>query len=46
MSTVDDVDALMAPVEDAGGSIIEPPFEVPDGGRISLIRIPMARRWD
>ncbi len=38
--TVGDVAALMEPIEAAGGTVIEPPFEVPDGGRISLIQDP------
>ena len=38
--TVDDVAALMEPIEAAGGTIIEPPFDVPDGGKIALIQDP------
>ncbi len=37
---VDDVDALMPTVTEGGGQIIEPPFDVPDGARIALIRDP------
>lgn len=38
--TVQDVAALMEPIEAAGGSIIQPIFEVPDGGKIALIQDP------
>jgi len=37
---VEDVDALMPTVTEGGGQIIEPPFDVPDGARIALIRDP------
>ncbi len=36
--SVDDVDALMPTVTKGGGQIIEPPFDVPGGARISLIK--------
>ena len=38
--SVDDVDALMAPVTESGGQIIQPPFDVPEGARIAVIRDP------
>ena len=38
--SVDDVDALMPTVTEQGGQIVEPPFDVPDGARIALIRDP------
>ncbi len=35
--TVDDVDATVARVEPAGGSVMAPPFDVMDAGRMALI---------
>jgi predicted enzyme related to lactoylglutathione lyase len=34
---VDDVDAALAQATSAGGTVIRPPFEVPDVGRIALV---------
>ncbi|MCY3944670.1 MAG: VOC family protein [Anaerolineaceae bacterium] len=38
--SVDDVDALLPTVTEAGGQIIQPPFDVPEGARIAVIRDP------
>ncbi len=35
---VDDVDARLAKTEAAGGAIIRPPFDVPDVGRIAIVK--------
>ena len=35
---VDDVDARVSKVAAAGGEVIRPPFDVPDVGRIALVR--------
>ena len=35
---VDDLDAALAAAEEAGGSVIRPPFEIPDTGTIALVR--------
>ncbi len=36
--TVDDVDARIAKVKDAGGEIMKEPFDVPSVGRIAIIK--------
>ena len=35
---VDDVDACVAKVEAAGGEIMRPPFDVPNVGRIAIVK--------
>lgn len=37
---VDDVDAAVGKVEAAGGTVLQPPFDVPTVGRIALIADP------
>ena len=37
---VDDMAALLTAIEAAGGQIIQPPFEVPDGSQIAVIHDP------
>jgi uncharacterized protein len=37
---VDDVDARVAKVGPAGGSLVRPPFDVPGVGRIAIVREP------
>jgi len=37
---VADADAAIAAVTAAGGSVLQPPFEIPDGGRIAVIADP------
>lgn len=37
---VDDVDAAAARVSEAGGSVLQPPFDVPSVGRIAIIADP------
>lgn len=37
---VDDVDDSVAQVQAAGGRIVRPPFDVPDVGRIAMIKDP------
>lgn len=37
---VDDVDAAAAKVEGAGGTLLQPPFDVPTVGRIAIISDP------
>ncbi len=39
--TVDDADAIAAAVSDAGGAVLQPPFEIPGGGRIAVITDPV-----
>jgi hypothetical protein len=34
---VENVDALVAKVADAGGKVLKPPFDIPDVGRIAII---------
>ena len=36
--TVDDIDARIAKVQDAGGEIIREPFDVPNVGRIAIVK--------
>ena len=36
--TVDDIDARIAKVKDAGGEIMREPFDVPNIGRIAIIK--------
>ncbi|MFW2383554.1 MAG: VOC family protein [Acidimicrobiales bacterium] len=38
--TVDDADATIAKATEAGGSVVQQPFEVPGGGRIAMIADP------
>ena len=38
--SVADADATVAAAEAAGGAIFQPPFEIPDGGRIAVIADP------
>ena len=38
--SVDDVDATTAKVEPAGGTVIAPPFDVIDAGRMSVVQDP------
>lgn len=35
---VDDIDARLAKVEAAGGEIMRPPFDIPDVGRIAIVK--------
>ena len=37
---VDDLEALLGPIEAAGGTVVQPPFAVPDGSLIALIHDP------
>jgi len=37
---VDDADATLAKVTEAGGAVLQPPFEIPGGGRIAVIADP------
>lgn len=36
--TVDDVDARIAKVEAAGGEVLRPPFDIPNVGRIAIVK--------
>ncbi|MFQ5973749.1 MAG: VOC family protein [Alphaproteobacteria bacterium] len=36
--TVDDVDSRLAKVEAAGGQVMRPPFDVPNVGRIAIVK--------
>lgn len=38
--TVDDIDAAVAAVTVAGGSVMAPPFEIPDGARVAVVADP------
>jgi predicted enzyme related to lactoylglutathione lyase len=37
---VDELDATLAAITSAGGSVLAPPFEIPDGARVSVVADP------
>ncbi len=37
---VDDIEATLAEITSAGGSVLAPPFEIPDGARVSVVSDP------
>ncbi len=37
---VDDLDATLAEITSAGGNVLAPPFEIPDGARVSVVTDP------
>lgn len=37
---VEDADEVIAAVREAGGAVMQPPFDIPDGGRIAVIADP------
>ncbi|MBY6154156.1 VOC family protein [Vannielia litorea] len=37
---VDDVDASVAAIGDLGGEVVRPPFDVPEAGRIAIVKDP------